>query len=62
MMEDQLRDRYFHLDANWQVEAELGIDIATPAAAKLLLGLAHETLKQAKVVRGLRRYLGSTSA
>jgi len=59
MMEDQLRDRYLHLDADWPVEAELGIDIATPEAARILLGLAHDTLKQPKVVRGLKRYLGS---
>ena len=59
MMEDQLRDRYLHLDADWPVDAELGIDIATPEAARILLGLAHETLKQTKVVRGLKRYLGS---
>ena len=60
MMEDQLRDRYLHLDADWPVDAELGIDIATPEAAGILLGLAHETLKQPKVVRGLKRYLGSS--
>lgn len=59
MMEDQLRDRYLHLDADWPVDGELGIDIATARASEILLGLATETLQQPKVVRGLRRYLGS---
>lgn len=58
MMEDQLRDRYLHLDADWPVESELGIDIATPEAARILLRLASDTLRQPKIMRGLKRYLG----
>lgn len=57
MMEDQLRDRYLHLDADWAVEGELGIDIATPRASRILVQLAHDTLKRQKVIRGLRRFL-----
>ena len=56
MMEDELRERYLHLDADWPVDAELGIDIATPEAAKNLLDLASYTLQQPKVVRGLKRF------
>ena len=57
MMEDQLRDRYLHLDADWAVDGELGIDIATPQASKILVDLAHDTLKRQKVVRGVRRFI-----
>lgn len=59
MVEDQLKERYLHIDADWPVEGELGIDIATPRASEILLGLAEETLKQPKVVRGLKRFLNS---
>lgn len=45
MMEDRLRDRYLHLDADWPAEAELGIDVATPRAAAVLKGLADATLR-----------------
>jgi len=61
MMEDQLRDRYLHLDADWPVDGELGIDIATTKASEILLALADETLRQPRVVRGLKRYLGATT-
>lgn len=57
MMEDQLRDRYLHLDADWPVDGEMGIDIATPKASKILIDLAHDTLARQKVVRGVRRFL-----
>ncbi len=45
MMEDRLRDRYLHLDADWPAEAELGIDVATPQAAAVLKRLADATLR-----------------
>lgn len=47
MMEDRLGDRYLRLDATWPAKAELGIDIATPAAAKTLTALARETIRKA---------------
>lgn len=59
MMEDQLRDRYLHLDADWPVDGELGIDIATPEASRILVELAHETLNRQKIVRGVKRFLVS---
>jgi uncharacterized protein len=62
MMEDQLRDRYLHIDADWPVDAELGIDIATPRAAEILLGLVSDTLAQTKVQKGLKRYFGPFQA
>lgn len=57
MMEDQLRERYLHLDADWAIDGELGIDIATPHASRILVDLAHETLTRQKVVRGIRRFM-----
>jgi uncharacterized protein len=59
MMEDQLRDRYLHLDADWPVDGELGIDIATSRAADILLSLVSQTLAQAKVVKGIKRFISS---
>jgi uncharacterized protein len=46
MMEDRLGSRYLRLDAEWPAEAGLGIDIATPRAAKTLTTLAAQTLRQ----------------
>ncbi len=46
MMEDRLGARYLRLDAQWPADAGLGIDIATPRAAKTLTGLAAQTLRQ----------------
>lgn len=57
MMEDQLRERYVHLDAEWPVEGELGIDIATPEAARILMEMADETVMRSKSVRGLKPFL-----
>jgi predicted acylesterase/phospholipase RssA len=34
------------LDAHWPADAELGIDIATPEAAKTLTDLAAQTLRE----------------
>ena len=45
MMEDRLGARYLRIDARWPAEAGLGIDIATPQAAKVLTGLAKQTVK-----------------
>ena len=44
MVEDRLGDRYLRLDADWPADAGLGIDVATPAAAKVLRELAHRTM------------------
>lgn len=44
VMEDVLEDRYLRLDAPWPVQAGLGIDVATPAAAKALQGLGRDTI------------------
>jgi uncharacterized protein len=46
MMEDRLRERYLRLDADWPAQAGLGIDVATPAAADVLLGLAARTVRE----------------
>ncbi|HET9978482.1 MAG TPA: CBASS cGAMP-activated phospholipase [Burkholderiaceae bacterium] len=45
MMEDRLGSRYLRLDAAWPADAGLGIDIATPQAARTLTGLAAQTLR-----------------
>jgi patatin-like phospholipase/acyl hydrolase len=47
MMEDRLGARYLRLDANWPAEGGLGIDIATPEAARTLIALAARTLREA---------------
>jgi uncharacterized protein len=46
MMEDRLGARYLRLDAHWPADAGLGIDIATPAAARTLAGLAARTVRE----------------
>lgn len=46
MMEDRLGSRYLRLDAQWPADAGLGIDIATPEAAKTLTDLAAQTLRE----------------
>ena len=46
MMEDRLGDRYLRLDAPWPAEAGLGIDIATPQAAAVLMDLAAQTVRE----------------
>jgi uncharacterized protein len=46
MMEDRLGSRYLRLDAHWPADAELGIDITTPEAAKTLTDLAAQTLRE----------------
>jgi len=56
MMEDRLADRYLRLDAPWPAQAGLGIDVATPAATQLLLGLADRTLRDLDR-RRLREFL-----
>jgi uncharacterized protein len=56
MMEDRLGQRYLRLDATWPQGARLGIDVATPDAAHILIALAEDTLRQAPVDR-LAAYL-----
>ena len=51
MMEDRLRDRYLHLDADWPANAGLGIDVATAAAAETLGSMAQRTLRPAALAR-----------
>ncbi len=46
MMEDRLGDRYLRLDARWPAQAGLGIDVATPEAAQLLVAMAEQTLRE----------------
>lgn len=46
MMEDRLGDRYLHLDAPWPRNAGLGIDVATAAAAEILIGLGRQTVAE----------------
>lgn len=57
MMEDRLRDRYIHIDADWPIGAELGIDIATDKAARLLIGLAEQTVREPVMRRVERQFL-----
>ena len=45
MMEDRLGARYLRLDAPWPIDAGLGIDIATAAAARTLTDLAARTVQ-----------------
>ena len=45
MVEDRLGDRYLRMDAEWPQRAGLGLDVATPAAARVLAGLARRTLE-----------------
>jgi patatin-like phospholipase/acyl hydrolase len=59
MMEDRLAERYMRLDADWPAAAGLGIDVATPAAAELLSGLARKTLRAADP-RRLGRFVDPT--
>jgi uncharacterized protein len=47
MMEDRLGPRYLRLDADWPADAGLGIDVATPEAARTLAALAKVTLRSA---------------
>jgi uncharacterized protein len=58
MMEDRLGARYLRLDARWPVGAGLGIDIATPQAARTLTALANDTLQQLDR-RRLKPFLGT---
>jgi predicted acylesterase/phospholipase RssA len=47
MVQDRLGGRHVHLDAVWPARAGLGIDVATPAAARVLQELARDTLDHA---------------
>ncbi len=60
MMEDRLRDRYLHLDADWPTDAGLGIDVATASAAETLGGMARRTLRPAELARIDRMFLGTS--
>lgn len=44
IVEDRLGARYLRLDADWPMDGGLGIDVATPRAARLLQTLARRTL------------------
>ena len=47
MVEDRLGARYVRLDADWPPDAGLGLDVATPEAARTLAALAQATLRDA---------------
>jgi predicted acylesterase/phospholipase RssA len=47
MVEDRLGQRTLRLDAEWPPAAGLGLDVATPEAARILAGLAQKTLREA---------------
>jgi patatin-like phospholipase/acyl hydrolase len=57
MMEDRLRDRYLHIDGDWPVDAELGIDIATPKAVKTLTGMAERSVLGLNMAQVTRQFL-----
>jgi len=48
MMEDRLGDRFLRLDAAWDSNAGLGIDVATPQACRHLVAAAAKTLEGAR--------------
>ena len=56
MLEDRLGERYVRLDAEWPVQGGLGIDVATPQAARRLVALAQDTLRGAPA-QGVRDFL-----
>ena len=58
MMEDRLGDRYLRIDAPWPNQAGLGIDVATPAVATLLSGLARQALAGVDT-RALEPFMGA---
>lgn len=58
MMEDRLKDRYLHLDADWPIGADLGIDIATDKAAQILIGLAGQSVAEPAMRKAERLFLG----
>lgn len=62
MLEDRLGDRYLRLDADWPAQAGLGIDVATPAAARTLVALADATLRGAQADPALRRFIEDARA
>ena len=59
MMEDRLRERYLHLDADWPADAALGIDVATPAAAETLTAMARRTLRPSEMSKVERWFAGT---
>ncbi|MFZ4480954.1 MAG: CBASS cGAMP-activated phospholipase [Rhodoferax sp.] len=60
MMEDRLARRYMRLDAPWPARAGLGIDVATPESARILSGMAGETMRAVNW-RQLDRFLDKRS-
>jgi patatin-like phospholipase/acyl hydrolase len=59
MLEDRLGERYLRLDAEWPHQAELGVDVATAAAARTLEELAAQTLARARSSRRLKQFLAA---
>lgn len=57
MLEDRLRDRYFHIDGDWPREAELGIDVATPEAVAALTQMARDSLQRLNMTKLQRNFL-----
>jgi predicted acylesterase/phospholipase RssA len=58
MVEDRLGERYLRLDAPWPQRAGLGLDVATPAAVRVLAGLARNTLRESEA-RQLEPFLAT---
>jgi predicted acylesterase/phospholipase RssA len=57
MMEDRLRERYLHIDGEWLAHAELGIDVATPKAIKILTAMAERTVGDLNMAQITRQFL-----
>jgi patatin-like phospholipase/acyl hydrolase len=51
MMEDRLGDRFLRLDADWDAQAGLGLDVATEEASGHLLDTARKTLEATRRAR-----------
>lgn len=61
MMEDRLGERYLRIDAPWPSASGLGIDVATPAVARVLTRLAREALAGVDAA-ALEPFLGARRA
>jgi predicted acylesterase/phospholipase RssA len=56
MMEDRLGARYLRIDAPWPRDGGLGVDVATPDAARILVDLADAAVSESPAAR-LRQFL-----
>lgn len=60
MVEDRLGEHYLRLDADWPVNAQLGVDVVTPKSIKILQELATKTLTEV-LSTDLKEFLGVTA-